>query len=325
VDEAQDVDVEKFDKDFRPMAASRNVPVVYWGTPWAPDSLLQQMKVANLAAEARDGRRRHFEFPWEVVAVESDAYRAYVEGERERLGGGHPLFRTQYCLEVVSDADRMFDAAAIAQTVGTHQRVREPRVGEVYVAGLDIGGAHRLDAEGMAANRDRDWTVLTIARLRPRVGALAALEVVEHNAWHGEATEPLVEQLADRLRRVWRVRRVAVDASGLGRPVADLLQARIRGDTVDQVVFTRPAKSALGFGLMAAVHGGRLQVYANDDSAEWTSARRQLELARATYLDQRTMDFAVDPAEDHDDYLMSLALCVRAAGTDSGPRRATGA
>jgi hypothetical protein len=34
VDEAQDVDPEKFDKDFRPMASTTNATTVYYGTPW---------------------------------------------------------------------------------------------------------------------------------------------------------------------------------------------------------------------------------------------------------------------------------------------------
>ena len=36
------------------------------------------------------------------------------------------------------------------------------------------------------------------------------------------------------------------------------------------------------------------------------------------------MQFDVDPAEGHDDYLMSLALAVHAAGVDGGPRVARG-
>ncbi len=47
VDEEQDVDVEKFDRDFRPMAAL----TVYYGTPWGPRSLLEQAKAAHRAAE----------------------------------------------------------------------------------------------------------------------------------------------------------------------------------------------------------------------------------------------------------------------------------
>ena len=324
VDEAQDVDVETFDRAFRPMAASTDAPVVFYGTPWGPRSLLEQAKATHLAAEARDGRRRHFRYDWERVAAHVPAYERYVEGERERLGERHPLFRTQYLLEVVSEADRLFDAAALAQLDGTHERLRAPRPGERYVAGLDLGGA----ARGDGAPEDHDATVLTIARVRRGGGALDGgaprIEVVEHQAWQGAATEPLLDALADRLRRVWRVRHVAVDATGLGGPLADLLAARLPRGVVEPVVFSAERKSRLGFGRLAAVHSGRLRLYGMDGSREWAECRRELELARAVYRDTRSMQFHVDPSEGHDDYLTSLALVVAAARHADGERAARG-
>jgi hypothetical protein len=322
VDEAQDVAIEKFDRDFRPMAASTNAPVVYYGTPWAPDSLLEQAKAAHRAAERAGGPRRHFRFDWEHVAAHVPAYGRYVEAERERLGERHPLFRTQYLLEVVNAADRLFDAPALAQLGGDHARLRSPVEGERYVAGLDLAGAPR--SEG-AARRDADWTVLTIARVRRGLGGgnLHA-EVVELQAWQGVATEPLIETLADRLRRVWRVRALAVDATGLGGPITDLLAARLPRGVVHPVVFSAERKSRLGFGLLAAVHSGRLRLFGQDGTPERAECRRQLELARVAYRDGRTMRFDVDPAEGHDDYLMSLALCVDAAAHAGAPRTAHG-
>ena len=112
VDEAQDVRPEKFDRDFRPMAASANAPVVYYGTPWGPRSLLAQAQAAHLAAERADGRRRHFRYDWERVAAYNPAYGRYVEDERPRLGERHPLFRTQYLLEVLRSPARRRSARA---------------------------------------------------------------------------------------------------------------------------------------------------------------------------------------------------------------------
>ena len=66
------------------------------------------------------------------------------------------------------------------------------------------------------------------------------------------ATEELIASLADRLHRVWRVRHLAVDATGLGGPIADLLAGRLPRGVVEPVVFTAERKSRLGFGLLAA-------------------------------------------------------------------------
>jgi hypothetical protein len=322
VDEAQDVDVEKFDRDFRPMAASTNAPVIYYGTPWGPDTLLAQAAARHRETERAGGPRRHFRFDWEAVAAVNPAYGRFVEEERARLGERHPLFRTQYCLEVLHQADRLFDAATLAQLVGAHDRMREPRAGERYVAGLDLAGPE-LAGGAAAGGRDRDWSVLTIARVTPGEHA-PLIEVVEHQAWRGEATEPLIERLADRLRRIWRIRRLVVDATGLGGPLADLLATRLGRTTVEPVTFSVERKSALGFALLAAAHSGRLRLYRQDGSAEYVACRRQLELARVAYSNGKTMRFDVDPARDHDDYLVSLALAVHAAGAVSAPRIARG-
>lgn len=320
-DEAQDIDVETFDRAFRPMAASTNATVVFYGTPWAANSLLEQAKVANLAAARTDGMRRHFQFDCNVVAEEVPAYRAHVDGERARLGERHPLFRTQYLLEVVHDAGRLLDGAALAQVEGEHERRSTPMAGERYVAGLDLAGAASEERDG---SRDRDWTVLTVARLVPGGEGGPRIEVVEHQAWQGVATESLLATLADRLRRVWRVRRLAIDATGLGGPIAELLTSRLGRSTVEAVTFTAERKSRLGFGLLAAVHSGRLRLYRMDGSVEWAECRRQLELARAVYRESRLMQFHVDPSEGHDDYLMSLALAVWAARFEGGERTARG-
>lgn len=319
VDEAQDVDAEKFDRDFRPMAAAAAAPVVFYGTPWHARSLLQQAKARHIEQERADGVRRHFRVDWETVAACVPPYGAYVAAERERLGERHPLFRTQYLLEVVDDADRLLDAAALAQLAGDHARLRTPRPGERYVAGLDLGGAAR---DGSLAAHDR--TVLTIVRVARGAGALPHLEVVEHQQWEGAATEPLIETIADRLRRVWRVHALAVDATGLGGPIAELLAARLPRGVVEAVVFSADRKSRLGFALLAAVHAGRLRLYGADGSPERAHCLRELTLARVAYRDARTMQFSVDPADGHDDYVMSLALAVAAAQRDGGARTARG-
>ncbi len=62
VDEAQDVDPDKFDKELRPMAASTGATTVLYGTAWDEKSLLERTKQAHVEAERRDGVRRHFEY-----------------------------------------------------------------------------------------------------------------------------------------------------------------------------------------------------------------------------------------------------------------------
>jgi hypothetical protein len=326
VDEAQDVDREKFDRDFRPMASATGATTVYYGTPWDGNTLLEEATQRNLEMERRDGVRRHFQADWTVVAEHNLRYARYVEGERARLGEDHPLFRTQYALKTVAGEGRLFSAGQRAQLQGNHGRRHSATGGETYVAGLDLGGQELGESDG---GRPHDRTVLTIARaVPPRADAIVReprLEVLDHVVAEGEPHDVLFERLADLLREVWRVRSVAVDATGLGETMARLLTRALGPDVVRAVRFTSESKSRLGYGLLAAVNGGRLKGYAADGSREYREFRRELELARVSYRPNQMMNFFVEPSEGHDDYLMSLALTAEAAKeTDVRPRVARG-
>jgi hypothetical protein len=331
VDEAQDVDKEKFDKEFRPMAATANATTVYYGTPWDDSTLLEQARETNQALERKDGIRRHYQYDWQAVAECNPAYGRYVEGERQRLGESHPLFLTQYCLKPIAGGGRLFSPSQRAQLQGEHSRQSQPTAGETYAAGLDIGGEslsvmpHPLGCG--SGNSHHDATVLTIGRLVfPPSDALVQeprLEVVEHYCFQGERHDLLYGRLIDLLGHVWQVRRVAVDATGLGETVARFLATALRPQVVLPLRFSSESKSRLGYQLLAAVNGGRLKAYAQDGSLEYRSFWREMERARAAYRPNRTMSFFVEPSQGHDDYLMSLALLVEAA-RDVRPRAARG-
>lgn len=310
VDEAQDIDADKFDRDFRPMAAPAGATIVYYGTPWDESTLLERAAQQHLELQRRDGIRRHFTADWTAAAQHNAAYGRYVEAERERLGENHPLFRTQYALRAVPGSGRLFSAAQRAQLQGRHARQHSAREGETYVAGLDIGG------QDFGSGRENDRTVLTIARIvPPAAGATVPeprLEVVEHVAEAGAPHDELLARLSDLLGEVWRVSRVTVDATGLGETIATVLARRLGEDIVQLLRFSTDAKSRLGFGLLAAVNGGRLKCYAADGSAEYATFSSEMKLARVAYRPGGRMTFYVDAADGHDDYLASLALAVEA-------------
>jgi hypothetical protein len=306
------------------MASVANATVVFYGTAWNDSTLLERAKQRHLELERSDGVRRHFEYDWHVVARHNPAYRRYVESERERLGEQHPLFLTQYCLKPISGGGRLFTPGQLAQLQGHHPRQRAPRPGETYVAGLDLAGG-AIDEAAMPSLRDA--TVLTIARaVFPDESAYVyepRLEVIEHYAWTGEPHDRLLRRLADLLREVWQVRRLAVDASGLGETIARLLGVALGSHIVRPIKFTAESKSRLGYGLLAAVNAGRLKLYDADGSLEYRHCLHELEHARAVYRANRTMSFFVNAADGHDDYLISLALLVDAAA-DAAPRVARG-
>ena len=131
--------------------------------------------------------------------------------------------------------------------------------------------------------------------------------------------------MTDALGEVWRVRRLAVDATGLGETLARLLARRLGDSVVRPVRFTAESKSKLGYGLLAAVNGGRLKLYAADGSSEYAQFQREIEFARVHFRPNQQMNFFVQAADGHNDYLMSAALAVDAANDiETRPRIARG-
>jgi hypothetical protein len=137
VDESQDINQDKYSKEFRPMASSTNATTVHYGTTWDDGTLLEQTKRLNLDLEAEDGVKRHFRFPWEIVAACNPGYATFVESERARLGEDHPLFRTQYRLLPLPASGRLFNRVQLALLTGAHARQHSRVEGTIYVAGID--------------------------------------------------------------------------------------------------------------------------------------------------------------------------------------------
>ena len=104
--------------------------------------------------------------------------------------------------------------------------------------------------------------MLTIGRLiapsEPR--AESGVEVVKHYAWTGVPHASLHRTLVALLSE-WRVARIVIDATGIGEPVAAFLARALGPSRVEPVKLTADSKSRLGYGLLAAVNGGRLRLY----------------------------------------------------------------
>ena len=320
IDEAQDVDEDKYLRDFRPMASTTNATTVLYGTAWTEDCLLEKARRHNVEAERHAGRRLHVEYDWEHLARLSPAYRRFVEGEIARMGADHPVIRTQYRLEAIAGLGRFLSPTQQALLAGRHARLSAPAAGEVYVVGVDVAGEDEQasDAALRALRPRRDSTVVTVGRVSWDDEREPALEVVEHYRWTGRDHKGQLAALRRLLREVWDCRRVAVDATGVGAGIASWLAAEL-GPTVEQFVFTAPSKSRLAFNLLGMVNTGRCRVYAGDGSEEYRAFWAEAAAARYEMRANEQMTFYVPDAAGHDDFLMSLALCAHAATDAAAP------
>jgi len=315
IDESQDVSKEKYTKEFKPMGATTNVTTVHYGTTWDDSTLLEEIKETARELERRDGIKRHFRYDWQEVARHNKDYLIYVDGERRRLGENHPLFLTQYCLLPVRGGGGFLSSQQRAQLQGEHTRRHHPETGKIYVAGIDLAGeAEEEEGVRLRAIKPRqDSTVVTIGELElsSLLQNQTRVRIIEHYRWTGRKHTELYKQLVDIIKNVWHCKKVVVDATGVGQPVSSFLRKAV-GPAVIPFTFTQPSKSELGFDLLAAVNSGRVKMYKGDGSEEYKEFWNEMERAKSHYRPSQTMNFYVDPGKGHDDFLMSLALMVKA-------------
>jgi hypothetical protein len=353
VDESQDVDPDKFTKEFKPMGASTNCTVVHYGTTWDDSTLLESVKQTNLELEKKDGVRRHFRCDYQEVGRYNPEYLINVEMERQRLGDNHPLFLTQYRLLPLHGGAGFLNHQQLSLISGSHTRHCQPENGKIYVAGIDLAGQAETEMEEYMTSLHprRDSTVVTIgevewhepvlltpisplpdlkletrysklpyptsspsldSKLETGNSKLPFLRIVEHYRWTGEQHASLYPQLVDLLKNVWHCKKVVVDATGVGEPVAAFLKEAL-GHRIVPFKFTTQSKSELAFNLLAVVNSGRLKMYAPDGSSEYQEMWFELNKAKSLYRPNRTLNFFVGPSDGHDDFLMSLALLVESA------------
>jgi len=322
VDEAQNVRVDKFDRDIAPMAASTNATRVFWGTAWTADTLLARELRAARAAETADGLPRCFTISAERVGSEVPAYRRFVESQVAKLGRNHPTIKTQFFCEELDGECGMFSAQRAALMQGTHARLSSPRPGWRYAMLLDVAGEDEGGQSGLQ-NPLRDLTALTVVEIDPAgkgegfLGA-ACYRVVDRKQWIGMKHTQLYAQLLA-LAQHWQAAHLVVDATGVGAGLASFLERALPG-RVTRFVFSSASKSRLGWDFLSVVETGRWQEYAAaGKDVDQEMFFRQLAHCKMEVDGgpERRMCWGVpdgtrDPLNGerlHDDLILSAALC----------------
>lgn len=321
IDEAQDVAIEKFDRDLRPMASTTNATTVAYGTAWSDDTLLAILSANNKELEREDGIKRHFEYDWRTLAAINPNYKAFVENEIRRLGEDHISIRTQYRLLTISGAGFLLNEVQRHLLRGSHDWEGAPNDEEdYYVASCDLGGEDRPKQGQESQHGKRDSTVVSIAKVSINELGLPMLSVVHQQVWTGAHYLEVYAQITA-ICEQWSIRKLIVDKTGLGEVMASLLEAKLGEEKVEAFHFTRPSKSKLTFQFLSLINSGRLKMYRQDEAPQdvYEEAWRQLRMARYSVPAPNMLDMRVDPADGHDDILISIALLGEAVREWSAP------
>ncbi len=324
-DEAQDIGISKWDKEFGPMAASTNATRVFWGTAWTSRTLLARERKIAEEAEKRDGIQRLWILTAEEVALEVAAYGDFVNGQVAKLGRNHPMVRTQYYSEEIDAEGGMFPAERIVLMMGNHAEQVEPTPDLVYAMTIDVAGEDEgaigveIDAESLSKldNPERDATAVTIfnvdlSTLPPdKLGAPSYRVVARYN-WIGTKHTRIYSGLKE-LARLWRVEYIVIDSTGVGAGLASFMEKSYPGRVIP-FLFTVKSKSDLGWQFLAVIETGRYKEPVGSNTLFWKQAKNCI--SKVLTGPGRMMSWGVpDGTRDeigdlvHDDELISSAMC----------------
>jgi hypothetical protein len=317
-DEAQDVEIVKWDKEIAPMAASTNATRVFWGTAWTSKTLLARELRAARLEEQKDGIQRTWVLTADQVGAEVPAYRKFVDEQIARLGRNNPLVRTQYFSEEIDAEGGMFPMGRRVLMAGSHELQIEPVPGHVYSFTIDVAGQDEGAVQDLAQlqNPRRDSTVLTIFEIEvPGADQLITkpiYRVVSRIAWQGVKHSSIYGTIVS-LAEVWQPVRVIIDATGVGAGMAAFLMDRL-GSKVIPFEFSQVSKSDLGWAFISVIETGRYKEYSPMDK----TMAEQLEYCQYQILEGpgKTMRWGVPDGTRsvatgdlvHDDYVLSAAL-----------------
>lgn len=326
IDEAQDIDIPKYDKDIAPMAASTNATRVFWGTAWTGSTLLARELRAARDLQAVDGIERVFVTDADAVAAEVPAYGDFVAEQVRRLGRNNPMVKTQFYCEEIDAEGGLFPPSRTALMRGDHAPIQEPRPGYQYAFLIDVAGEDEAHTDNIAAaalsNPGRDATALTVVEIDtstlgdPLINA-PTYRTVDRHLWLG-ARHTAIYAAVRSMAENWQPAHIVIDATGVGAGLSSFLGKTFPG-RVFPFIFNSATKSKLGWDFLAVIDTGRWK--------EWSSTHADdllfqfwVELAAVQYEiipgPNKTMRWGVpnhtknpDTGQPiHDDLVISAAL-----------------
>jgi hypothetical protein len=329
--ESQDIEPDRWDAVFDPMAASTNATTLFLGTVWTSTTLLARQMRHLRALEQTDGLQRVFLIDWRSVAAVVPAYGQRVRDRIAQFGENHPFIQTEYFLKELEGEGGLFGAARRALMVGTHERQEAASAGKTYallvdVAGEDEAGIEGFELRSMAPRKDS--TAVTVVEVTPgdALQPQPTYRVVNRYVWTGVKHSSIHGRLVGLARDTWKARYIVVDATGIGAPVASFLTAALGEKRVLPFQFNSSTKSELGWGFTGIIDSGRYKEYASDGAFDSTWFWRQLEAVEYEVRPGpgQLLKWAVPDPAMHDDLVMSAALVAVLEEQDWRPRIAYG-
>jgi hypothetical protein len=262
VDEAQDIEIIKYDKEIAPMAASTNATRLFFGTAWTDTTLLAREYKHAKEQQQHDNFQRVWRLTADVVGAEVPTYKSFVQHQVKKLGRNHPMVRTQYFSEDISADGGLFPFDRIALMYGSHPALIKPDKRRKYIISLDFAGEDENPLTDLTEySIRRDSTALTIAAVN-KENKTYSYSVVFRKAWVGIKHHKLFDQLVS-IISLWSPGLIICDSTGVGAGISSFLSNRFPNKVLP-FIFSSKSKSDLGWRFLSVVDAGLYQDYSTD-------------------------------------------------------------
>lgn len=336
-DEAQDIDVDKWERDAQPMGSFNNATTVLWGVAWTKDSFIYKGELQARDMEDRLekelGYRPKLVFKVDAYAViksGNDNYRKAFENQVARLGIDHIAIQTQYLLKAVDAIGRFFNSEQMARIYhNDYSMAVQPEKGKTYIWSVDVAGEaeESTDINTAVGMHKRDALTLTIGELH-KDGTVVPVCFYQ---WVGKQHTKVRAMLPKIIKGHWNCLGGVCDATGVGEPLAYYLKEQLDRNNVGLVEAYKfkasgdESKSKLGYLAYDYVSNDLLKIPPSptdpDQRELWQEVRWQLEHLTREAKKHQSINFYVpanaEPRKPghvpHDDFATGVFLLMKAA------------
>lgn len=336
-DEAQDIDVDKWERDAQPMGSFNNATTVLWGVAWTKDSFIYKGELQARDMEDRLakelGYRPKLVFKVDAHAViksGNDNYRKAFENQVARLGIDHIAIQTQYLLKAVDAIGRFFNSEQLARIYhNDYSMAVQPEKGKTYIWSVDVAGEaeESTDINAAVGMHKRDALTLTIGELH-KDGTVVPVCFYQ---WVGKQHTKVRAMLPKIIKGHWNCLGGVCDATGVGEPLAYYLKEQLDRNNAGLVEAYKfkasgdESKSKLGYLAYDYVANDLLKIPPSptdpDQRELWQEVRWQLEHLTREAKKHQSINFYVpanaEPRKPghvpHDDFATGVFLLMRAA------------
>ena len=316
VDEAQDVSNFKYLKSISPMGAFYNATKILIGTPTTQKGFFYDSIERNIEDfKKRIRRKNHFQYNYETVSKYNPNYAKYIEGEKRRLGAESDEFQMSYNLKWLFERGMFIEMERLESlSIPSLGRTIFDR-SKAHVVGIDLG---KKSDSTIVTVGEVDWDNPIIIQVSPdpNVQDYIVYDVCVKD-WleiQGDNWEEQYHMIMSYLKN-FEIRRIVVDATGVGSPMADRLSVSVDAEVIP-FVFSTQAKSDMYKHFDSQIKQGRFHFPANEETQESLEYQRfmeQMTSLQKEYSGQHMVCKHPDVRGAHDDYPDSAALMCWAA------------